>query len=123
MGEYAIVKNKLGNGHIKALCMDGKTRICRIRGSMIKQRARINVDDYILLSLRDYQDEKADVIYKYSADEVRLLKDKKELLFLHINENDADLVTDENSADDLIDFRECDKDSTKSSYSSDEKLD
>jgi translation initiation factor 1A len=39
----------------------------------------INQGDIILLSLRDYQDEKGDVILKYSADEARSLKAYGEL--------------------------------------------
>ena len=34
----------------------------------------INQSDIILIGLRDYQDQKADVIMKYSADEARNLK-------------------------------------------------
>lgn len=39
----------------------------------------INQGDIILLSLRDYQDEKGDVILKYTADEARSLKAYGEL--------------------------------------------
>jgi translation initiation factor 1A len=39
----------------------------------------MNVGDVILLSLRDFQDEKADVILKYTPDEARLLKSYGEL--------------------------------------------
>lgn len=35
--------------------------------------------DIILVGLRDYQDDKADVILKYNADEARLLKKQGEL--------------------------------------------
>ena len=48
------------------------------------------IGDIILLSLRDYQDEKGDVILKYSADEARLLKLYKELPeHAKINETDT----------------------------------
>lgn len=39
----------------------------------------INNGDIILLSLRDFQDDKADVIVKYTADEARNLKAYGEL--------------------------------------------
>ena len=46
--------------------------------------------DIILISLRDYQDTKGDVILKYSADEARLLKLYKELPdTAKINETDT----------------------------------
>lgn len=39
----------------------------------------INQGDIILLSLREYQDEKADVLLKYNPDEARSLKQAGEL--------------------------------------------
>jgi Translation initiation factor 1A / IF-1 len=39
----------------------------------------INVGDIILVSLRDYQDEKCDIIHKYTPDEARTLKKKGEV--------------------------------------------
>lgn len=49
-----------------------------IRGKL-RKKVWINQGDIILLSLRDYQDEKGDVILKYSADEARSLKAYGEL--------------------------------------------
>ena len=50
----------------------------------------MNQGDIILLSLRDYQDEKGDVILKYSADEARSLKAYGELPeTAKINETDT----------------------------------
>lgn len=71
--EYAQVTKMLGNGRLTANCFDGKERMCHIRGKMIK-RIWINLNDVILISLRDFQDDKADVIMKYSEDEARALK-------------------------------------------------
>lgn len=76
--EYAQVLRMLGNGRLEAFCFDGVKRLGHIRGKMQK-KVWINVGDIILLSLRDYQDEKADVIYKYNPDEARTLKAKGEL--------------------------------------------
>lgn len=51
----------------------------------------INVGDIILIGLRDYQDEKADVILKYNSDEARDLKNYGELPeTAQINEKAAD---------------------------------
>jgi translation initiation factor 1A len=40
---------------------------------------RITAGDLVLLSLRDYQDSKADIILKYTPDEARLLKSYGEI--------------------------------------------
>ena len=55
----------LGNGRLEALCFDGEKRLAHIRGKL-RKKVWINQGDIILLSLRDYQDEKGDVILKYS---------------------------------------------------------
>jgi translation initiation factor 1A len=56
----------LGNGRLEAQCFDGARRLAHIRGKL-RKKVWINQGDIILLSLRDYQDEKGDVIMKYSG--------------------------------------------------------
>lgn len=63
----------LGNGRLEAMCFDGVKRLCHIRGKL-RKKVWINQGDIILIGLRDYQDAKADVILKYTADEARNLK-------------------------------------------------
>ena len=87
--EYAQVLKMLGNGRLEALCFDGEKRLAHIRGKL-RKKVWINQGDIILLSLRDYQDEKRDVILKYSADEARSLKAYGELPeSAKINETDT----------------------------------
>ena len=71
--EYAQVLKMLGNGRLEAYCFDGKKRLCHIRGKM-RKRVWVGVGDIILVGLREFQDAKADVIQKYSAEEARNLK-------------------------------------------------
>merc|ERR1711921_56961 len=71
--EYAQVMKMLGNGRLEAMCFDGVKRLCLIRGKL-RRKVWINQSDIVLVGLRDYQDAKADVILKYSADEARNLK-------------------------------------------------
>lgn len=71
--EYAQVLKMLGNGRVMALCVDGVNRLCHIRGKM-RKKVWINAGDVVLVSLRDYQDEKGDIIHKYTPDDVRTLR-------------------------------------------------
>ena len=71
--EYAQVLKMLGDGRVEAQCFDGVKRICKIRGKLWK-KVYIRVGDVVLIGLRDYQDEKADIILKYTADETKNLK-------------------------------------------------
>lgn len=102
--EYAQVLRMLGNGRLEAYCMDGVKRLCHIRGKM-RKKVWVNTGDVVLVGLRDYQDEKADVILKYMADEARSLKAYGELPD-NIRVNDTDTFADEEGGenDDYIDF-------------------
>jgi len=71
--EYAQVRRVLGNCRVEAYCFDGKLRLCHVRGKF-KKRVWINKDDFVLVGLRDYQDDKSDVIHKYTTEEARLLR-------------------------------------------------
>jgi len=71
--EYAQVTKMLGNGRLEAMCFDGVKRLCHIRGKL-RKKVWINQGDIILVGLREYQDTKADVIFKYTPDEARNLK-------------------------------------------------
>jgi len=91
--EYARVNKLLGDGRMLATCFkkvtDGfssKERVCKVRGSM-RKRVWINVDDFIMISLRDCNttDDKADIIHKYNDSEVRKLMRKGHLPNIVIN--------------------------------------
>lgn len=95
---YAVVEKMLGNAKIRAQCGDGKTRLCIIRGKM-RKKVWINVGDLILLGLRSFQDDKADVIHKYNSDEARKLKKMGEVAeSMRTREDDVDDSKDEESA-------------------------
>ena len=74
----SITKSRDTKLRLIALCFDGEKRLAHIRGKL-RKKVWINNGDIILLSLRDYQDEKGDVLLKYSADEARSLKAYGEL--------------------------------------------
>eukprot|EP01070_Trichotokara_eunicae_P007977 Trichotokara_eunicae@DN5598_c0_g1_i3.p1 len=91
-----------GHGRLEAYCFDGKKRLCHIRGT-IRKRMWIQMGDIILISVRDFQEEKGDVILKYSPDEARQLRSKGHLPEnIKINENEPAFDSDD---DDEIDFQ------------------
>ena len=87
----------LGNGRLEAMCFDNQKRLCHIRGKL-RKKVWINTSDIILIGLRDFQDEKADVILKYTADEARQLKSRGEI---PENVNIMD-TTQETGSDDIF---------------------
>merc|ERR1719420_2727141 len=76
--EYGQVLRMLGNGRLEAMCFDGTKRLCHIRGKM-RKKVWVCQGDIVLVSLRDFQDEKGDIIVKYTSDEARNLKTYNEL--------------------------------------------
>ncbi|KAG1052787.1 hypothetical protein G6F43_005101 [Rhizopus delemar] len=99
--EYAQVVKMLGNGRVEAQCFDGVKRLALIRGKL-RKKVWINQGDIVLLSLREFQDEKADVIQRYNPDEARQLKAYGELPdTAKINEADANFGGEE---DDEVEF-------------------
>ncbi|KAJ1786276.1 Translation initiation factor 1A [Coemansia sp. RSA 2399] len=100
--EYAQVVKMLGNGRLEASCFDGINRLAQIRGSM-RKKIWINQGDIVLVSLREYQDSKGDVIQKYNPEEARLLKQYGELPE-NFNLEEGDNLDNEGSDNDDVEF-------------------
>merc|ERR1712224_87217 len=77
--EYAIVEENLGDSRLIAKCFDGEIRICHVRGTIRKRKARFKKEDFILISVREFQESKADILLKYKDDEARVMKLNEEL--------------------------------------------
>ena len=71
--EYAEVQKALGDGRFTMQCYDNISRIGKIRGKHHRMMW-IGVGDLILISLRDFEVGKADVVHKYSTEEARSLQ-------------------------------------------------
>jgi len=76
--DYAVVEKMLGDERTLCTTFDGVQRVCHIRGKF-RKRVWINTGDVVLISLREFQQDKADIVYKYTSDEIRLLKDQNEI--------------------------------------------
>jgi translation initiation factor 1A len=70
---YASVTRMLGDGRLLAKCDDGVERMCRVRGKL-RGREWINANDVLLVSVRDFEPDKADVLWKYQPNEVDRLR-------------------------------------------------
>lgn len=107
--EYAQIIKLLGNCRCSVSCIDGIERLAHIRGTMTKKKQWIKVGDLVLVSLREFEQNKCDVIYLYTLKEARRLKLLGELpQDIKINEN-LDLLEKEDEEDigiDIIDENE-----------------
>jgi len=106
--DYGQVLRLLGAGRLEAYCFDGgMKRLCHIRGK-IKNRVWMQVGDIILVSLREFEDGKGDVIHKYFDTEAKELIELGEIPDnVKINEDDFDdEYQEENNLDDDDDEEE-----------------
>ena len=92
--EYAQVTKMLGDGRCALQCYDGIARVGLIRGTM-RRRVWINAGDIVLIGLRDFEEDKADIIHKYTTDEARQLQAFGELpATAKINQTNFDMEMD-----------------------------
>ena len=75
MQEYAKIIKLLGDRRLTVRYPDGKEVLAVIPGRMKKRgrSKRVMLDDVILVSKRDFQEDKVDVIHQYTTDEVKNL--------------------------------------------------
>lgn len=72
----AVAVQMLGHDRVRAKCMDGHVRVCRIRGKM-KKRVWIRPNDILIVVPWEFQtDEKADIVWRYSRGEADYLRRK-----------------------------------------------
>jgi len=94
---YAWIDKKLGNCRFLATSLtDSVQRMAHMPGKF-KKRVYANLGSLVLLQVRPYEDNKADIIYVYTLEEVRKLRRLQEI---------AD--TGEEAADDTVVFEEID---------------
>jgi translation initiation factor 1A len=75
--EYEVlgfVERLLGFDRVMVRCLDGNTRLCRIRGKM-KRRVWVRVNDVVIVSPWEFQtDSRGDIVYRYRRNQVDWLR-------------------------------------------------
>jgi translation initiation factor 1A len=75
---YAIADQLLGGSRIHVVCEDKKSRMARIPGKM-KRKARVRTGDLLIIKPWDIQNEKADIVFRYSRTQASSLSRRKML--------------------------------------------
>jgi translation initiation factor 1A len=75
---FGIADQLLGASRIKIMCADGKSRMGRIPGK-IRKRMWIREGDLVIIKPWDFQDDKADILYRYTKTQASYLSRKKVL--------------------------------------------
>ena len=74
-----MVQKLLGYDRVMVKCVDGQTRLCRIRGKM-KRRVWVRDGDIVIVAPWDFQsDTRGDIIWRYTGAQAEELKRSGEL--------------------------------------------
>ncbi len=77
--EYAIVEKMVGGGRCYINLPDKSVKLAIIRGKLRRRKTWISNGDLVLVAIRSFQDDKCDVIHKYTQGQVQILKKKNVL--------------------------------------------
>lgn len=73
---FGLVEQRLGASRVKARCLDGHNRICRIPGRL-KKHLWVREGNFVIIKPWEFGgDAKGDIIYKYNPTQVIFLKKK-----------------------------------------------
>lgn len=75
---FGIADQIMGGSRIRVICADGKSRLARIPGRM-KRRYRIRTGDLVIVHPWDIQDEKADIVHRYTKTQAKNLSRRNKL--------------------------------------------
>ncbi len=70
---FGVVTEHNGGNHVRVMCEDGKNRMGRIPGRM-KYRIWINKGDIVLVEPWEWQDEKANIEWRYTEQAAEQLR-------------------------------------------------
>lgn len=102
---YARIIKSLGDSRFECECFELESNLIgHVRGAF-KKRIWMVVGDIVLVSLRDFDKTRCDIIHKYTNDESHLLKYIGELpTTLNLHATNLDINNGENNSIDELDF-------------------
>lgn len=117
--EYAYVIKLLGNCRASVISNSGVTSIGIIRGTLRKFNKRVMIEngDIVVISKRDYQANKVDIVHKFNLDQSKYLVKNKELsniLITYYNNKKTDIEIEDIEDDIKYEFDELDVNDDKS---------
>jgi len=98
--EYGLVKKLLGNCRVNLITNSGENVIGIIRGNMRKFNKRVLIDkgDFVIVSKREYQNNKVDIVHKVPQEEYSTILASDQISNILKNEyyNNSYTTTNEN---------------------------
>lgn len=117
--ELAYVSKLLGNCRLQLTTENGKDVVGIIRGKLRKFNTRvvIEVGDIVVISKRDFQENKVDIVHKYNGEQVQLLLNEGKISTILSN-----LLSTSNNKHDNNDNISFSNDKSDTDYKSDSSL-
>ena len=70
-----IIEQRLGGNKMLVICLDGKTRNCRVPGRL-KRALWLRPGDIVIVEPWELDKNKGDIIFKYKPNQIEWLKNK-----------------------------------------------
>lgn len=111
--EYAIVEKMLGGGRCQITLPDQSTILAIIRGKLRRRRTWISTGDLVLVAIREFQDDKCDIIHKYTPGQLQILKKKNSISDIFMSKVNKSETTEAGEVEKYhdIEFKEEDSES------------
>lgn len=91
---YGQVLRTLGDCNFSVFCFDGQERMCHIRKS-IKRGERAEVDSIVLVGIRDFSEDKGDIVYIFTKDQASELRRLHEIPSKVVKDDEDDSKNDD----------------------------
>lgn len=102
--EYAVITKKLGDRRMMVKMADMGAEIMAIIPGRFRKRCWFDIGDLCLVSQREFQENKVDIVYKYTPDERRELCRLGEIPATFVSASADAANGDENMEDDAFEF-------------------
>jgi len=103
MEEYAQITKMLGDRRVTVMFPD-KTEFIAIIPGRFRKRCWMRVGDVVVVSRREFQETKMDILHKYNADEVKVLLKEYEIPPFF-----SEAVPTDGDVEDAINFEEAEE--------------
>lgn len=103
--EYAYVKKLLGNCRVSLITNTGNDCLGVIRGNLRKFTHRVLIEkgDIVVVSKRDFQDNKVDIVHKFNREQIQILIKEEKISNVLINYYNNKLTNNDNVEFDISD--------------------
>ena len=112
MEEYGKVSKKLGDKRVMVVLVDGREVLSHIPGRF-RKRIWVDIDSVVLVSQREFEADKMDIIHMYESDEVKKLVKMGEIPDSFLQNGTSQIVSENIENEEGFDIENSDDESNK----------